>query len=166
MNLHHKISLLCALFLLSGPTFALKSDKDQPIDISADSLQINDEKNVSIYKGKVKLSQGSLSIEADELTLYFNDANEMQFMDMIGKPAQFKQQDEDLQWMTGTAQKIEYRDLESLLILNKNANFKSGKEHIKSEFIKINFDKDLINAGKSDKERVFIKILPRVKNAQ
>ena len=60
-NSHHRASqhwLLFALLLLV-PTLALalESDKDQPIQIEADSVDIDEGKNTSTYKGNVELTQ-------------------------------------------------------------------------------------------------------------
>ena len=48
--------LLALMLILAGPaTFALESDKQQPIELAADSVDIDESKGVSIYRGDVDL---------------------------------------------------------------------------------------------------------------
>ncbi len=161
------IKILNTLFLvaLSFNVFALKSDRDQPIDITADQLEINEAKQISTYTGNVTFKQGSLNITAETLTLYFDDDNALDYMEMTGTPVHLKQQSDQNKLMQGSANRIIYRDKDSLLTLHTNAMFSSGNEQITSNFIQINTDNEHIKAGKNDKEhRVRIKIMPRSKN--
>ncbi len=159
-------SFLTLLLLAANfNALALKTDRDQPIDIAADRLEMNDTQKISTYTGNVTLKQGSLNIHADTLTLYFNDANELDYMEMSGNPARLTQLSDEQKIMRGSAQKIIYRDKQALITLTHNAVFSSGKETITSHFIQINTDNEHIKAGKNDKKhRVRIKILPRNKN--
>jgi lipopolysaccharide export system protein LptA len=61
-----------ALFLLftAGMSAALPEDRDQPIHITADQALRDEKQGFTLYEGNVKMSQGSLQIEADELTIY------------------------------------------------------------------------------------------------
>ncbi len=156
------LSLL--LFVLSFNAFALKTDRDQPIDITADHLEMDDGKKISTYTGNVTLKQGSLNITASSLILYFDDANELDYMEMTGNPARLKQLSDEKKVMLGSAKNIIYRDKEALLTLSRDATFSSDKEIITSHFIEVNTNNDRIKAGKSDKKhRVHIKIQPRNK---
>lgn len=156
--------VLCAL---SFNAFALKTDSDQPIDITADQLEMNEAKQISTYTGKVTLKQGSLNITADMLILYFDDDNALNYMEMMGKPARIKQKNEQNKLMHGSANRIVYRDKDSLLTLYTDAEFSSGNEFISSDFIEIKTDNNRIKAGKNNtKNRVHIKIMPRIKTAQ
>lgn len=65
-----RVSLLLALLLVGPPTQALESDKEQPIELVADSVDIDETKGVSIYKGDVDLRQGSMHLRADIVTVY------------------------------------------------------------------------------------------------
>ena len=59
-------NLVTLVFLfLPAPLLALSSDRDQPIEVEADSLEVRDAEKISIYSGKVRLNQGSLALRAD-----------------------------------------------------------------------------------------------------
>jgi hypothetical protein len=50
--------------------FALESDRNQVLQIQADSAELDENRGTAIYKGSVELSQGSLLIKANILTIY------------------------------------------------------------------------------------------------
>lgn len=155
--------LALSLLIIAQSVYALKNDSKQAIDISADSLEMNESKHFSTYSGNVTLKQGSLNIKSESLILYFDANNELDYMEMTGKPAQLKQQSEDKKWMKGSANHIIYKDKESLLTLSDDAKFSSGREFLTSNFISINTDNKRVQAG-GENSRVHIKIMPRSKN--
>ena len=71
---HSKLFLYIIAALLSFTMlpncFALSTDKDKPIELEADSANLDDKKGISIYRGNVILTQGSTKLNASELTLY------------------------------------------------------------------------------------------------
>lgn len=74
-SIFYKIIVPFSLLLsLSGNLMALATDRDQPITLEADTADIDDLKGISIYTGNVILTQGSMVIKAEKLTLY-NDKN-------------------------------------------------------------------------------------------
>ena len=62
--------LLALLFALSCSAHALSSDKDQPIELAADSVDVDEGKGVSTYKGNVDLRQGSMKLLATVPNMY------------------------------------------------------------------------------------------------
>ena len=81
--------LALLLLWLPGSLWALSTDSDQPIAVEADSLEVREQDNVSIYQGNVSLIQGSLEIRSDRLVIHFNDDKELMLMEMTGTPAPF-----------------------------------------------------------------------------
>ncbi len=141
---------LCLLLFLPGFVSALSTDEDQPIEVEADALEIRDEDKISIYRGNVTLSQGSIRMQSDQLTIYFDDDGELQSMEMTGSPARFRQLDDDNQEMLGQAEQINYREPESLIILQGNARFSHDGDLIESERIELNTQTDNLSAGSDD----------------
>ena len=146
---------------------ALSSDRDQPIDIVADQLQIDDAKHISIYQGNVDMRQGSLHIKADRVALYFNAQNELLRLEIQGQPATLKQTSDAGEPVSGSARHIIYSDNQLQLKLTGDARFVSNKDSIDSEWITINTDTDAINAGSiKGKNRVRMLIQPKSGNAK
>ena len=67
---------LMAFLMLAMPAlgWALPSDREKPINIEADHAQLDDREGVTQYKGDAILTQGTLRIEGDIITFYY-DAN-------------------------------------------------------------------------------------------
>ncbi|MFT4650517.1 MAG: lipopolysaccharide export system protein LptA [Polaribacter sp.] len=127
--------------------YAKSGDNQQPIHVEADSLEIRDSDNVSVYAGNVKLAQGTLEIQSDRLTLYFADDKTLMLMKMVGSPVTFRQlNDSDLE-ITGEALKMEYNKSESTLLLLDNARLTQGADLIESNRINLNVDSNTVQAG-------------------
>lgn len=155
-----KIILVTALFLLLPvQLFALSNDGQQPINVEADSLEVRDQENISIYSGNVRLKQGSLEFSCDRLTLHFDEQKELTLMEMTGTPATFRQLDDEKQELKGQAELLQYRQSESILVLSGNARFSHQGDTIESNSIQINTDNNSIQAGSSaadDRVRMLI----------
>jgi lipopolysaccharide export system protein LptA len=162
-----KVSLhIALLLLLSGQSWAMDSDRDQPIEVEADRMELREQENISIYEGNVTLVQGSLRISSDRMVIYFNDANELTLLEMTGKPAKLSQLDNQRQQVRGEAEQIDYSELESLLILRKSAYLDQAGDIIRGELIRMDTETNNIEAGTSEPEdRVKMVIQPRQKPA-
>ncbi len=142
--------------------FALSNDGLQPIQIEADSLEIRDQENISIYTGNVRLNQGSLEFRCERLTLHFDDQKELVLMEMTGAPATFRQLDDQQQELKGQAEKLQYRQSESILVLSGKASFSHKGDTIESNRIQVNTENESIQAGSSEPDnRVRMLIQPK-----
>lgn len=118
------IIFLCASLLFATNTWALSTDKDQPIEIEADSADLDNEKGVTIYRGNVVLIQGTVRMTGDTMTVYFKD-DELDTLIMEGKPARYRQLPDDSEiYDEAEALRMEYYELKSLVILIDKASFK------------------------------------------
>lgn len=84
---------LITVLLLALPTlsWALPSDREQPINIEADHAQLDDREGVTQYKGDAILTQGTLRIEGDIITFYYDENKQIEKMVAQGKLATYKQ---------------------------------------------------------------------------
>jgi lipopolysaccharide export system protein LptA len=157
------VRIIAALILLLPlQLFALSTDGQQPINVEADSLEVRDQENISIYTGNVRLNQGSLEFRCERLTLHFNDQKELVLMEMTGTPATFRQLDDDNQEMNGHAQQLQYRQSESILVMSGNARFSHKGDTIESNRIQINTENQSIQAGSLEADdRVRMLIQPK-----
>ena len=118
------IVFICAILLFTTSVWALSTDKDQPIEIEADSADLDDAKGVTIYRGNVVLIQGSVRMTGDTMTVYFTD-DELDTMIMEGKPATYRQLPDDSEiYDEAEALRMEYYELKNLVILIDKASFK------------------------------------------
>ena len=99
---------ICFLSISSSFVFAEKADRDKPIELESDTMTSDDSKNTSVYTGNVILTQGTLLIKADELTVR-EDNQGFQHSTSVGNPTTFKQKREGKnEYIEGRAQRIEY----------------------------------------------------------
>ncbi|MCP4979971.1 MAG: lipopolysaccharide transport periplasmic protein LptA [Gammaproteobacteria bacterium] len=156
-----KIITLLLLFLPSQ-LWALSSDSEQPIEVEADSLEVREQENISIYEGSVSLVRGSLEISSDRLVIHFNETNDLTLIEMTGAPATIRQLDDEQKEMSGQADQIDYIESESRLELRGNARFNHAGDTIESNFIRINTESNGIQAGSSESDqRVKMLIRPK-----
>lgn len=154
--------LLGLLGLFSYPAFALTTDAEQPIHIEADKLDIDEGKHTSRYTGNVEMNQGSLNISADQIIFHFTPQNDLQKLEISGKPATFKQLNEEQKTISGSALRMHYYENESLLELDGEARFVSDADTIESERITVNTQTNALQAGNREGSgRVRMLIQPR-----
>jgi len=121
LNLKKRINLLVimAVLLLSGsPVYALSTDKQQDIEIEADSAEMDDQKGITIYRGNVVVTQGSIRMTGHTMTVTFNEQDEMDIVIMEGNPATYRQLPDDSQvYDEAEALRMEYYALRDYVIL-------------------------------------------------
>jgi lipopolysaccharide export system protein LptA len=59
---------------LAMPCMALPDDRQQPISIESDYAERNEKTGRTVYRGNVVISQGSVLIEAEEITLHVENS--------------------------------------------------------------------------------------------
>lgn len=130
------LSLLAiALMLQSFNAFAEKADREKPINLEADTVTVNDAKKTSIYTGNVILTQGTLEIRGDKLIVR-EDKEGFQHSTSTGNPTTFKQKLEGKsEYMSGSAQRIEYDGRMDKVQLYTKAWVKRGDDIVHGDYI-------------------------------
>lgn len=140
--------LLLALFCLPGGAHALSSDREQPILIEADQVEIDKLKGFSRYEGNVKIVQGSLIIRGKTVLLYHKDG----VIDKViinGQPASFQQMpDKGGTIIVSQAHKMEYIARQSRLFLFDSARVSQGKNSFSGEKIEYDIVNSTVVANK------------------
>ncbi len=136
LKIRFKIILLTCLssFLLASSPGVLAQaptpDEEQPVHISANSLDAQEKKGISIYKGNVIVTQGSLTLKGDEIMVKHPN-NQLQTVKSTGQPASFKRFSQtDQSWLKGKANLIEYDALNKTVLLVGNAQVEQPGQHL------------------------------------
>lgn len=162
--MRHAIALsLCLLCAgLSGQAAALSSDRNQPMYVEADRADIDDQRGVSVYRGNVKITQGTLQLTAAELTVHSKGGDIVKAI-AVGQPATYRQRpDGKEQDIEAEALRMEYFATEEKLILIDKAEVRQGGDTFRSDRINYDIAKDVVNAGASSPgDRVRITIQPK-----
>jgi len=131
--LKNTVLILCMLFM--GIAQAERADRDQPIDLEADAVTVDDAKKTSIYTGDVILTQGTLVIRADKLVVR-EDKEGFQHSTSYGNPTTFKQKREGKnEYMRGSARRIEYDGRMEKVQLYTKAWVKRGEDIVHGDYI-------------------------------
>jgi len=157
--------LWLAVGLVPAAGWALSTDRDQPMSIEADRVELNDGKGISTYHGNVKVTQGTLELTGDTMTVY-NKGNKVEKVIMEGKqgkPATYKQRpDNKDQDVRAKALRMEYFTDPEYIVLQKQAEVEQEGDRLRSERIEYDVARDKVNAGTNQpNERVRITIQPR-----
>ncbi len=146
-----------------GPlsAWALSSDRTKPMHIEADQVSIDDQKEVSVYRGHVIVTQGTLRITADTLTVY-SKQRQIDRMVAVGKPATYRQRpDNKDQDVHASARRMEYYARQDRVVLIDDARLLQGGNTFVSKRIDYNLRTDQVKAGgQGGGDRVRIVIQP------
>jgi len=150
---------ILALFALTPALWALSTDKNQAIDLEADSVDINQATGVSVYSGNVELNQGSIQLKADKVTVYqYADKKKSTRFVATGYPARFRQRpDGEKQYIKAQANRMNYEiDSDNLELIGNAFISQPGKINMRSDRIFYNRVAATVKAGASakGKERV------------
>ncbi len=144
----------------SHNSLALSSDQNQPIEVEADYAELDDEKGLTIYRGDVIVTQGSMKVMGDELTVTYTEAGDMDTMIVIGKPAHFEQMPDNSKIKDeAEALRIEYYSLKNLMYLIKKAEMKQEGARMTGDKIEYNtltnkiISKGRVKANKDKKDK-------------
>ena len=154
---------------------AERADRDQPVNIEADRVEIDDQKKEAVFEGNVVLTQGTLMLKADRIIV---DQDETGFQSGIafGSPAYFRQKREGFEdFIEGEAERLEYKGEEEKVELFVNAKLKRGGDEVRgnyisysalTEFFEVMGKEPGAAAGESSGGRVRAIIQPRKSDAE
>lgn len=157
-------TLMAILVLLPLQAQALSSDRQKPVNISADKVTVNQRTGISVYTGKVIVTQGTLRITADKLTVY-TVKRRLDRMVAVGKPATYRQRpDNKPGYIQGRARTMEYFARRDVVVLKQQAVLVQSKNTFKGSHIVYNLKTDHVESrGAGSKSRVRITIEPQEK---
>ena len=149
---------LLLLFLSPLAASALESDKNQPIYIEADSVEIDDGKGVSTFEGNVDVTQGSLRFMADKV-IVTRAEGKSDHIHATGNPVTFEQELEgEKEPIRGMARVVEYDTNSEMVHMIGDSVLYQGKDSFKSDRITYDRTKSLVRAGASAKGKQRVRI--------
>lgn len=158
-------ALLAAALALAAPGLqALSTDREQPIHIEADSVEIDDVQGFSTYRGNVVYTQGTLRLEADTVHVFHTPERNISRLEALGSPVRFRQRldghDEDLR---AQALRVEYFADPERMVLERQAHIWRLNTEFSGDFISYDPARDVVQAsrGETGEGRVQIVIQPQ-----
>lgn len=131
----------------AGLAQALPEDADLPINIQADTGQIDQSREIATYTGNVQVDQGTLRVRADHMVVEYRNQKVVRII-FSGAPASYQQQLSDGAGpVLANADEITYYTRNERLLLNGNALLLQEGNEIRGN--EIRYD---IVAGRIDAE--------------
>jgi len=158
---------LVVLLALAAPSAqALKSDREQPLDVTANHFQTDQNKHVTVLTGAVHLTQGSIKGEADKGTMHQDDASQITRVLLEGKPARLAQQLDDGGMVNARAANIDYDAAKNVAVLTGDAVvIQEGRGEFRGERIVYNIESGEVTGGdETPGSRVHLHVLPKAKD--
>ncbi|MBZ0104550.1 MAG: lipopolysaccharide transport periplasmic protein LptA [Sulfuricella denitrificans] len=126
----------CLIFILfSAAGHAELADRNKPINLEADTVNLDDANKVSVYQGNVQLTQGTLLIRADKLVIKEDTAG-LQHATAYGNPASFRQKREGTdEYIEGYGLRIEYDARIEKAELFTQARMKRNQDEVRGNYI-------------------------------
>ena len=153
------------LFCCGSVAFAAeanpKLDRNQPIEITAQQLEVLQQQRQSIFTGEVVAKQGDMTLYAEKLIVVFQkEQDQVERMDAIGK-VRVIQLDR-----VATAKKAVFHQTEETLVLIGNAEVTQGENKVSGDEITLYLKENRTLIKSSEKSRVKATIVPKKKQEQ
>jgi len=117
---------------------AERADRDQPVNVEADSVEIDDKKQEAVFSGSVVLTQGTLMLRADRIVVKQSESG-FQSAVAHGKPAYFRQKREGFDdFIEGQAERLVYNGEAEKIELFIKAKLKRGGDEVRGAYISYN----------------------------
>jgi lipopolysaccharide export system protein LptA len=149
--------------LLPAICHGLSTDKDQPIHLEADSVEIDEASGISIYQGNVIITQGSLKLWADKMWIHRSNGVTKKII-TEGNPTHFRQlMDNSQEEVKGSAKRAEFFLDVDEMHLTQDAILEQSQDTFQSDRIIFLRSKSQVKAGTSAQgaERVRVIIEPQ-----
>lgn len=141
-------------------THKAEPTNEQPINIEANHFEMLLAENQATYTGSVVAVQGDYEIQANKLTLFFDDDNEIVSMKADGAPAKLSNNAENPA-ITVTGDQMEYRLADSTIRISGNSILTQGEDKVMAEVILYNLDSEHAQAFSTQGGRVKLTLDPK-----
>ncbi len=146
--------------------YARSDDSAQPIKISADKVDVNQKNNITRYTGNVKLTQGTLHIDADEVVVHYRAGN-VETVSAIGTPVTLHHLNKQSEDIFASAARLQYYASEKKVDLFDQVAVRRGKDELHGDVAHYDIEKEELTAqGENPQSRVYTVIQPAHKAQQ
>ena len=133
--MRHPVAAVVLLLAISAVAHAERTDRDKPVNIEADRMLADDQKQTAVFEGRVVLTQGTFVLRADKLTVR-QDTQGFQTGVAVGAPATFRQKRDGVdEWIDGEASRIEYDGKSERVELFEKARVSRDKDEVRGNYI-------------------------------
>jgi lipopolysaccharide export system protein LptA len=160
----NRIALAAGLCLcvLSTTALALKSDRQQPLEVNADSTDGTLGDGTATLQGHVEIQQGSLLVRADVANVEKTDGR-VKRIELTGDPVHLQQDIEEQGQVTAEAKNVVYEVASGIVTLTGAADVVHPQYHISGELLVYDMNlQHFQGSGGDDNGRIRIRLDPEV----
>lgn len=168
-----RLLLACTLLCIIPASRAERADRDQPAQLEADRVMIDDARQISVFEGAVRLTQGTIALLGDKIVVTQSSGG-LQHSTITGQLASFRQKREGFdEYIEGYAERIEYDSSNTMVNFFGQARVRRGQDEVRGDHITYNSKTELFrahgvpgqDAAGADSGRVRVIIQPKNKDA-
>ncbi len=155
--------LMLCLFCVNPLLMALESDRQEPLEVNANSTDGTLGDGITTLRGNVDIRQGTLHITANEAEINKVEGR-VKTVTFRGQPAFLEQQIEEQGRVQATASVIEYQVASGLVTLKGNADVKHPQYQISGDLLiyDLNIQHFQGSGGDNGNGRIYIQLEPEV----
>ncbi len=131
----HRTAVIACCLLTAAIAHAERADRDKPVNLEADQVTVDDNKQTATFIGNVVLTQGTLVIRGDRMVVQ-QDADGFKYGVAYGNLASFRQKREGYdEYVDGYAERIEYDSKAEKLQMFNRAYLKKSNDDVRGNYI-------------------------------
>jgi len=162
MSPRHLLLLYVVACLTTLPihSHARSGDARQPLHVEADTAEFDDKTGISVYRGSVRITQGTMVLTGDVVTVTAPN-QKLNKITSEGQLATFHQLTDDDEAIDAESEYMEYNGVTNKIILLRKATMTQAGHTISSERIEYNTITKIVDAGDAKTgHRVKMTIIP------
>lgn len=150
------------LGLAVAPLMALESDREEPLDVNADSSDGTLGDGIATLRGNIEIRQGTLLIRADVANVEKTEGR-VHRIELNGTPVTLQQEIEEQGLVTAEARKMEYEVATGVVTLTGAADVVHPQYHISGEVLVYDMNQQHFRgSGDEENGRIRIRLDPEV----
>jgi lipopolysaccharide export system protein LptA len=164
MKPHSWTLLMAAVLLLAmpGALLALETDRQQPLEVNADSTDGSLGDGIATLKGNVEIRQGTMLIRSDIAEVEKVDGRVRKF-ELNGSPVHLQQEIEEEGLVTAEAKNVVYMVATGIVTLTGEADVIHPQYHISGEVLEYDMNtQHFQGSGGDGNGRIRIRLEPEV----
>lgn len=153
------LAVALAASMMASGVMARKSDAEQPINIRAHNVEVNEKTGVSVYTGNVVATQGSLRLDADRVEVTLRDGR----TDLIrawGQPVRLQTRTDNGEDIKARAARAIYRASARRIELYGNVELKRDSDVLTGAVVRYALDDQTFSAAGDSNGQVSAVIQP------
>ena len=141
---------LLATIVISTSVLADTSDFQKPITVDARTQSMDGKNKITRFKDNVKITQGTLVIEADEVEVSAKNGEGREIMIARGNPARYSQTMDDGSKVQAQANELRYEVAKRTISMTGDAQIKQNTSMVQGDSITYDMMKEQLLATSSD----------------